>query len=225
LKKKDILWIISFTAIVFILAFPATRSAFLSATKSHPYIMGFIKVSILATMGELLALRILTGDYKNSIGLLYKFIVWGFIGIAFTIVFVIFAAGVGAAVNQHLLPSIKGTSTTSRLIIAFYTSTFMNLIFAPTFMAFHRFTDTFIDLGEGRLNKILKVKLSSVVRTVDWNGFVSFVILKTIPFFWIPAHTITFMLPSEYRVLMASMLSMVLGGMLAFAKRRNVKAV
>jgi hypothetical protein len=48
---------------------------------------------------------------------------------------------------------------------------------------------------------------------------VSFVLLRTIPFFWIPAHTLTFMLPPEYRVLAAAMLSVALGAILAFAKR------
>jgi hypothetical protein len=47
--------------------------------------------------------------------------------------------------------------------------------------------------------------------------------MKTIPLFWIPAHTITFSLPPEYRVLMASFLSIALGGILAFAKRRSPK--
>ncbi|MCX7905011.1 MAG: Mpv17/PMP22 family protein, partial [Caloramator sp.] len=51
--------------------------------------------------------------------------------------------------------------------------------------------------------------------------FISFVVLKTIPFFWIPAHTITFLLPSEYRVLMASFLSIALGAILSLAKRKK----
>ena len=78
----------------------------------------------------------------------------------------------------------------------------MNLSFAPTMMAFHRITDTFIDLKVG--NEGEKVTLGQVVKKIDWDGFVSFVLVKTIPIFWIPAHTITFLLPPEYRVLMAT---------------------
>jgi hypothetical protein len=119
--------------------------------------------------------------------------------------------------KKGLLPSSH-----SLFLSAFFTSLFMNLIFAPTFMALHRITDTYIDLGEGKWSKICKVKLKDVTDKIDWYGFISFVVLKTIPLFWIPAHTITFMLPSEYRVLMASFLSIALGGILAFAKRRKV---
>jgi len=44
---------------------------------------------------------------------------------------------------------------------------------------------------------------------------VNFVLLKTIPFFWIPAHTLTFLLPKEYRIVIAAFLSVVLGVILA----------
>jgi hypothetical protein len=44
--------------------------------------------------------------------------------------------------------------------------------------------------------------------------------MKTIPFFWIPAHTLTFLLPSEYRVLAAAMLSIALGLILTITKKK-----
>ena len=56
---------------------------------------------------------------------------------------------------------------------------------------------------------------------IDWNGFVSFVVVKTIPLFWIPAHTVTFMLAPEYRVVVAAFLSIALGGILSFAKKKG----
>ena len=104
---------------------------------------------------------------------------------------------------------------------AFYTSAIMNLAFAPTFMAFHRFTDTTIDMvcGEGR--NFGDIRLAEVTSRIDWQGFVSFVVLKTIPLFWIPAHTITFLLPPEYRILVAASLSFALGAILAYAKRKK----
>ena len=46
----------------------------------------------------------------------------------------------------------------------------------------------------------------------------SFTLLKTIPLFWIPAHTVTFMLPAEYQVIMAAALSIALGIMLSLKK-------
>jgi hypothetical protein len=221
LKKKDLFWVLGLGIIVFILVFPTTHTLFINTTKQHPYIMGFVKVSILATMGELLAVRIITGDYNKNTGLIYKFIVWGFLGMAFALVFDLFANGVAGSMKNGLLPAFANDTFTGKLGFAFFTSALMNLIFGPTFMALHRVTDTYIDLGNGRLASIFKVKLEEVTKKIDWHGFVSFVVLKTVPIFWIPAHTITFMLPSEYRVLMASFLSIALGGILAFSKRRK----
>jgi hypothetical protein len=40
---------------------------------------------------------------------------------------------------------------------------------------------------------------------------------KTIPFFWIPAHTITFLLPADFRILFAAILGVALGIILAIA--------
>lgn len=223
MKKNDFLWLGTLLIIIFILVFKPTHEAFVEATNIQPYIMGFVKVSILATMGELLALRIATGDFKRPVGLIYRSIVWGFLGMAFALVFPLFDMGTIGAAKKQLLPYYSDASFFSRLIMALLTSALMNLAFAPTFMAFHRVTDTFIDLGEGNLKKIFNVPLQNVISKIDWNGFISFVIVKTIPLFWIPAHTITFMLPGEYRVLMASFLSIALGGILAFSKRSSSK--
>jgi len=157
--------------------------------------------------------------------MIYRFIIWGFIGMTFALVFSLFGSGVASVMKKGaLLPAIKEGSITYTILFAFFTSTFMNLIFAPTFMAFHRITDTYIDLGNGKLNEICKVKLFDVVKSIDWYGYLSFIVCKTIPFFWIPAHTVTFILPEEYRVLTAALLSIVLGAILAVSKSRQFKS-
>jgi hypothetical protein len=224
--KKNILsgitiWCLALAAIIFLLVFPSTHNTFLSATKAHPYIMGFVKVGILASMGEILAIFISTGRFKKPIGFIYRFIVWGFLGMAFALVFDLFSNGVLGSMSKGLLPVLSEGTPGSNIFTAFLTSALMNLVFGPTFMAFHRITDTYIDLGEGNIHKIFRVKLSDVINKIDWYGFISFVVFKTVPLFWIPAHTITFSLPPEYRVLMASFLSIALGGILAFSKRKG----
>jgi uncharacterized integral membrane protein len=40
---------------------------------------------------------------------------------------------------------------------------------------------------------------------------------KTIPLFWYPAHTITFLLPAGFQVLFAAVLGIVLGVLLSVA--------
>lgn len=216
-------WFGGLFAVAFILLHPTTHTVFVGATKAHPYLMGFVKVGILATMGELMALRIASGEWRKPAGLPYRVLVWGFLGMAFVIVFEIFASGVSGSMSKALLPSVAADKGDGQILFAFFTSAFMNLIFGPTFMCFHRVTDTFIDLGEGKLSKMMNIKLSEVIGKIDIHGFISFVVIRTIPIFWIPAHTITFMLPPEYRVLMASFLSIAMGGILAFAKRRKPK--
>lgn len=220
MKLKDFLWALVIVSLAAFLAIPETRGIFESLTSEHPYIMGFIKVSILATMGELLASRIVNGEFIKPIGMFWKFIVWGMFGLAFTVIFKIFGAGTLYAAEKGLLPVWKN-DVVNGISIAFLTSFFMNTAFAPTFMALHRIVDTFIELGEGKINEIFKVKLFDVCKEVDWYGYISFVVIKTIPFFWIPAHTITFMLPEQYRVLMAAVLSIALGAILAYSKKRK----
>jgi len=187
---------------------------FVKFSTEHAYMAGFVKFFILATMGELLAVRIVTGEWHLPKGLPYRALVWGFLGIAIVLTFNVFSVGVAGALANGFLPGGN-----SKIAFAFFTSFTMNLSFAPTMMAFHRITDTFIDLKYE--NKGEKVNLSAVIKRIDWNGFVSFVLVKTIPIFWIPAHTITFLLPPEYRVLMAAFLSIALGAILAFAKKKN----
>jgi len=216
MKKYDLLWLFSIIVVFMLLIFPSTHSIFIAATASHPFLMGFVKFAFLATMGELLALRLVQGEWKIPKGLLYKAFIWGFLGMTIVLVFDVYATGVAGSIKKGLLPSLGGN-----LGFAFLTSALMNCLFAPTFMAFHRITDTYIDLGKGKLSLILKVKLSEVIKHIDWDGYVRFVVLKTIPFFWIPAHTVVFILPAEYRVLAAAFLSIALGGILAFAKKRS----
>lgn len=217
MRAGDILWLGALGAVAALLLVPATHNLFIDFTKAFPYLIGFVKFAILATMGELLALRIVTGRWKQPAGLVYRAIVWGLFGMSFVLMFDVFATGVGGAVKKGLLPG--GDSS---FLTAFWISATMNLAFAPTFMAVHRITDTYLDLAGGKLGALSRVSLGQVVGHIDWNGYVSFVVLKTVPFFWIPAHTVTFMLPPEYRVLAAAFLSIALGGILAFAKRRSL---
>ena len=85
-------------------------------------------------------------------------------------------AGVGALTAKGVRPNLPG------LPGAFLTAFF---------------TDTLID----HATRGDKPPISAVISSVDWAGFVSFVVGKTIPLIWISAHTLTFMLPPEYRVL------------------------
>jgi len=217
LKKGDIYWSLALLLFLFIMLSPFTRDTFVKITTEHPYLGGFVKFFILATMGELLAIRISTGGWKVPTGVIYRAVIWGFLGMAITLFFAIFQNGVQAVMSKGILPGKD-----SKLLFAFFTSAATNMTFGPVMMAFHRVTDTYIDLKYEKTSG--RVTLYKVLDKIDWNGFFSFVVLKTIPLFWIPAHTITFSLPPEYRIMAAAMLSIALGAILAFAKKRKQTA-
>ncbi|MDY0294528.1 MAG: hypothetical protein RBQ71_01860 [Acholeplasmataceae bacterium] len=216
MKFKDIILIFILLIITLFIFLPFTNPIFVNLTTSYPYVMGFMKTMILASMGEMLVRRIKTGLYFNDPGFLLKAVVWGLIGMTFVFVFPLFDGGIKAVFQNQI---VFESEFFNRLFYALMVSISMNLIFAPTFMMLHRMTDTYILLSQGSLLKMKKVSLNDVVNHIDFKFFFSFVILKTIPIFWIPAHTITFMLPATYRVLMAAYLSMALGILLTLKKK------
>ena len=65
--------------------------------------------------------------------------------------------------------------------------------------------------------------IDKTIRAMNFFFIFDFIFKKTIPFFWIPAHTITFLLPAEFQVLFAAMLSVVLGLILAVATLKSEK--
>jgi hypothetical protein len=218
-RRGDLVWAAVLAGLVALLAAPATHGWVVGATRAHPYAMGFLKFAILASMGELLAIRLVSGDWRLPTGPVYRAVIWGLLGAALALVFPVFAAGIPAAIGAGLLPTVPGDAGT-KLSTALWTSAVLNLTFGPVLMLYHRLSDTWLDLAEGRLSRIRSVSVGAVAAAIDWKGFLGFVLLKTIPLFWIPAHTVTFLLPPELRVLFAAFLSLALGAILAFAKRR-----
>ncbi len=217
MRKGDFLWALILAGIAAFIVLPGSHGLFVSATNAAPYPMGFVKFAVLATMGEFLAIRIMKKGWQKPLGPLVKTFVWGVIGLLVVLMFGLFSSGVAGATSKGLLPSTQGFW--GSLLAAFLTSVFMNLTFAPVFMACHRISDTLIDaraMGE-------RIGLGAAVDRIDWPGFMKFVVGRTIPLFWIPAHTLTFMLPGEYRIIAAAFLSIALGAILAFAKGRKAR--
>lgn len=212
-KYGSILWVTILIVIIWFMTNNNTNKIFIDLTKSYPYSMGFVKFAILSIMGEFLATRIISKEWRMIKGVIPKMIIWGILGVCIVLMFNLYTNGVIGAINDGLLPSFNN----SKFAIAIYISTIMNLTFGPVFMAAHRITDTIID----NIFNSTKIKPTQALSKIDWNGFLSFVILKTIPLFWIPAHTITFLMPSEYKVVFAASLSIVLGLILSFARMRN----
>ena len=208
MKKDHIISIIVFL-ITSLLIFVITRDFFLDFAGNYALVAGFIKFFVLASIGDFIGLRIRKGIWKKPDYILAKATIWGVIGIVIVLIFGIFSSGVEYLQSVSILP-FEG----SVIAFALFTSILMNLTFAPTMMAFHRITDTFLNLRVSNKETTFK----DAIEEVKWDQFFSFIVLKTIPLFWIPAQTITFLLPSEYRIIFAAVLGIFLGLILGLFK-------
>lgn len=195
----------------------------------HGIIMGAIKFGILATLGEVIGLRIRTGNYNApGFGILPRAVVWAGLGMAIAYAFMVFPAGsikflgyMGLAVTGDTL---KGAITGLQFVTAFTISVGMNLIFAPWMMTLHKITDEHIARTGGTLTGLFSpIAFGDILAKINWGVMWGFVFKKTIPLFWIPAHTITFLLPEQYRILFAAVLGVVLGVFLAIASLMGKK--
>jgi hypothetical protein len=105
-----------------------------------------------------------------------------------------------------------------KLLAAFSVSATLNLFFAPVFMAFHRITDTHILRTGGTMKGFFtRMDIGQSFKEINWHDFWDFVLKKTIPLFWIPAQTINFLLPEDYRILVAALYSIILGILMSMA--------
>jgi len=230
MKKNDIFFIL-FVIALFIPFFLSKDlfDCYNSFNKEHGMIMSFIKFAVLATMGEMIGLRIKSGVYNHKgFGILPRAIVWGCLGLTIKMAFVVFASGVPIFMEylgiKNAIAAMKGDFTYTKLLTAFSISTLMNITYAPIMMTFHKITDTHIINNQGTvLGLFTPIKFSEIFTNLNWSVQWNFVFKKTIPFFWIPAHTITFILPADYQVLFAALLGIALGIILAIASIKSKK--
>ena len=195
---------------------------------AHGMMMSFLKFGILSTMGEMLGCRISTGNYVSpAFGVLPRMIVWGLLGMGINMAMIIFSKGTPMFMEyMGMTDAVKSFSaegfTVDKLWVALAVSVAMNTIFAPVFMTFHKITDAHIAANGGSLKSLVTpIPMAERFASINWQAQWGFVFKKTIPFFWYPAHTITFLLPTEQRVLFAALLGIVLGVLLAVSTKKK----
>lgn len=197
------------------------------ANAEHGMLLSFLKFALLATAGEMLGLRIRTGSYNQpGFGILPRAIVWGLLGLTIKLAFVIFGKGTPAFLTYMGLQDagslMGGAFGAGKLLVAFSISAAMNLIYAPVMMTLHKITDTHILNNGGTLRGLLRpIRFGDIMTGINWQVQWNFVFKKTIPFFWIPAHTLTFLLPEQFQVLFAALLGIALGVILAVASLKG----
>ena len=153
-------------------------------------------------MGELLSYRLENRYWSRSKGFFMKAVVWGIIGIIITFMFRFYSGGVKTLQAAGFL-----AGGNSDLLTAFFTSVIMNCTFGIAFILCHSISDAIIDY---RIDYSAFRKVSVMIGTINWSGKLIYII-KMIIFFWIPVHTVVFMFPEAYRVLLSASLSIVLG--------------
>ncbi|WP_304005484.1 hydrolase [Desulfovibrio piger] len=220
---------IAFCALV-LLCSESVMEAYTSMTAGHPFFMGFCKFALLATLGECLALRLTKGVYVTAgFGLIPRAVVWGCLGVAISAAFMIFSAG--APVILHLLgmeaaeQALSGPLGTTKILTAFSVSLTMNTMFAPIMMIAHKVADLHIAQYQGRLACLWNApQTGRLLQSVDWNSFWKNVLCRSLLWFWIPVHTVTFFLPPSFRVLFAAVLGAILGLLLALLSSKQTEA-
>lgn len=228
MKKSDRTTIILIAVVILGFAFiPGAWDWFISATKHHGLLMSFFKFAILGTFGEMLSLRIKEGVYyKEGFGLLPKMLVWGVLGVVIASAMTIFKTGTVVLLEKgfHIKKAawwFAGNLSWGKFFVALCVSVLMNTLFAPVFMTFHKITDIHIAETGGTLAGFFSSPLNvqkTLAEKINWNIQYGFVFKKTIPLFWYPAHTITFLLPGTLQVLFAAFLGVALGVILSIKK-------
>ena len=194
----------------------------------HAMIMAFMKFGILATLGEMLGCRISTGKYTTpTFGVMPRMVVWGLLGMAISMAMTVFAAGIpkfieGMGGADLVADFGKEGLSIGKFVVALSISVMMNTFFAPVFMTFHKITDAHIAEQGGSLKALVTpIPMCRLLKGINWDVQWGFIFKKTIPLFWYPAHTITFMLPGEMRVLFAALLGVALGVILAIGLKKK----
>ena len=228
MKRTDLYFIVAIAAIFlpFFLSAPLYEW-YSTFNASHGMVMSFLKFGILSTLGEMLGCRISTGKYVTpTFGVLPRMVVWGFLGMSINMAMIIFSKGTPMFMQYMGMTNAVEAFTADgfsmdKLWVALAVSVAMNTIFAPVFMTFHKVTDAHIAAHNGSLKALVTpIPMAERLGTLNWQAQWGFVFRKTIPFFWYPAHTITFLLPAEQRVLFAALLGIVLGVLLAVSVKK-----
>ena len=170
---------------------------YIELVKAYPIATAMAQFAVLGTLGEVLS-KCLAGRRVffpfGARGTLLRMLGWAFLAVCIKYAFTGFVAFVDGLSAHDLLPEAGAAGR------AFAVSLSMNLQFGPFLVIVHRLMDNAID-GRSSWANLDKGLLSLL-----W--------------FWVPAHTITFLLPLELRIGLAAVWSVALGLILGWYNRK-----
>lgn len=169
----------------------------------NPLLSAAVQFAILGTLGEILSYSL---QQKRAaipcswLQLIGKMFAWALLGVIIKYAFAGMKGFTAALVEHNLLPRFFAAGFGRALAV----SVFTNTLFGPQMMVFHRLED----------NLILRRKGFAGI-TNAW---------KTLLWFWIPAHTLTFLLPADLQIGLAALWSLALGLIMGFSKSKQPAA-
>jgi hypothetical protein len=175
-------------------------NSYVELVKAYPIYSAMIQFAVLGTFGDIISKWMQQGNvfmpYKVSI-LFLKMLEWAFLAITIKYAFVGFHGFVDSLVSHQLVPELGLFGT------AFTVSVTMNLQFGLLLVILHRFLDNLIAQQNNWIN------IDKGMWSLIW--------------FWIPAHTITFMLDKPYQIGLAAVWSVVLGLILGYYNKTTTE--
>ena len=173
-------------------------NGYVDIVTEFPILSAMVQFAILGTLGDIVSKWIVKRRMHVPFGwgtAVLKMAEWALLAVFIKYAFAGFHGFVGALKAHHLLPEM------GRLGNSFAISVSMNLQFGPFLVIMHRLLD------------------NAIARTRNWQhldkGFLSLI------WFWIPAHTITFILPRPFQIGLAALWSLMLGLILGFYNRQR----
>lgn len=163
-----------------------------------PLITAMIQFALLGTLGDVISKWIIRRKIFlpfSFVTLLLKMFEWAVLAVFIKYAFVGFVSFVDGLISQNYLPSLNVFGK------AFSISVSMNLQFGPFLVLMHRILDNLI------------------ARENNWQNIDKG--MYSLLWFWIPAHTITFMLPKPFQIGLAALWSVALGIILGFYNKKK----
>ncbi|MDD3803014.1 MAG: hypothetical protein PHW02_01335 [bacterium] len=171
---------------------------YLEFVKSNPLLAAFIQFALLGFLGEIVSYFITKKPLRevgNWLQIILKMVAWGILGIIIKYGFTGMRGFLNNLIEHNMFMYVKSGT----VMYAFFLSVFTNILFGPQMMAFHR------------------VEENIIMRRKGFEGIENS--FKTLIWFWIPAHTVTFSLPADYQIGLAALWSVVLGIILGSSKK------
>ena len=173
---------------------------YIELVKFSPIGTAMAQFAVLGTLGEIASKWLSERRFFfpfGARGTMLRMLGWAFLAVCIKYAFTGFVAFIDGLIAHGLLPEMGAAGK------AFAVSLAMNLQFGPFLVIAHRLIDNAID---GRPNW---ANLDKGLLSLLW--------------FWVPAHTVTFLLPLHFRIGLAAVWSLALGLILGFYNRKIVQ--